>query len=392
MIRPTRLWRALTAVLAVSAATFAGVIAPASPAGAAPPPLPAPNSNGITLDGWTQVTSSEGAGVPRYIDATVRTAAIFAPGPSGSTPSINPLAKQIKVRILVPANYDANRATPYPVLYLLHGGAADFEQWSKTDQGRIKELVAGSAFNGIVVMPEGGKSGWYSNWYGEADGHFSPQWETFHVGQLVPWVDANFNTSGTKQGRALAGVSMGGLGALAYGARFNQTFSAIGSFSGGTDLGDPAGQDTVANSMWFYGATTWWNGNFDGAYRVNNWGTGSSLDQRTYRLQTVFGPAQVVNGVSTYPTHSPIEMTPNYAAYNGKLAFYAGQDGEAENGAWNTRFHNRLKVNNVAHRYCTGYGTHAWDYWIPEMRDFLAFVYGTTPTTCTTNAGWTLQP
>lgn len=391
-MRSTRLWRALTAVLAVSAATVTGVVAPVTVADAAPPPLPAPNSHGITLDSWAQVTASEGTNVPRYIDATVRTAAIFAPGPSGQAPSINPLDKQINVRILVPANYDANRVTPYPVLYLLHGGGADFEQWSKGDQGRIKELVAGSAFNGIVVMPEGGKSGWYTNWFGETDGHFSPQWETFHIGQLVPWVDDNFNTSGTRSGRAIAGVSMGGLGALAYGARFTSTFSAVGSFSGGTDLGDSAAKDIVNNSMWFYGATAWWNGNFDGNYRVNPWATGSSLDQRSYRMQTVFGPSSVVDGVVTHPTHSPVEMAANYNAYDGKLAMYSGQPGEPDNSRWNDKLHQRLTNAGVIHRYCRGQGTHDWEFWVPEMRDFLAYVYGTTPSTCTTNPGWSPVP
>jgi hypothetical protein len=37
------------------------------------------------------------------------------------------------------------------------------------------------------------------------------------------------------------------------------------------------------------GASVNWTGILDGKFRVNNWGTGSSLDQRTYRLQTNAG-------------------------------------------------------------------------------------------------------
>jgi S-formylglutathione hydrolase FrmB len=80
------------------------------------------------------------------------------------------------------------------------------------------------------------QAGWYSDWKGETDGHFAPQWETYHITQLVPFIDANFNTIKNRSGRAIAGASMGGFGALKYAGRFPGVFSAVGSFSGGTDL------------------------------------------------------------------------------------------------------------------------------------------------------------
>lgn len=138
-------------------------------------------------------------------------------------------------------------------------------------------------------MPEGGRVGWYADWYGETDGHFSPQWETFHVRQLIPWIDANFDTKATREGRALVGLSMGGLG----------TVRAAG-------------------------------------------------DQDRRRRQ-----------------RDPRE---------------------------NGRFHNELVTAGIDHRFCSGYGEHSWPYWQNDFEDFLRFAYGDTPSSSTTNPGWTERP
>jgi S-formylglutathione hydrolase FrmB len=362
--------RGLVAVAAALVGTATLVTASSIPAGAAPPTLPAPSSNGITLVSWTQVTSSEGAGVPRLIDATMTTGAIYR---SGTHP-------QIKVRILLPANYQTDPATPYPVLYLLHGGGGGYTDWSDSGGGTVKSIVATSPFNGIVVMPEGGRAGWYSNWRGTTDGGFSPQWEDFHIRQLVPWVDANFNVVHNRSGRAIAGLSMGGTGTLEYAGRFTGTFSKVGAFSSGTDLTQPGAQQIVGDSMWLAGASIGWTGLFDGTYRV----TGSTQS----RMETVFGPAGA-NG--RWDTQNPIQMAANYNAYDTKFGLYAGQnssssEGEQQIGQWNTAFHSRLNGAGVAHRWCTGTGTHSWGFWRQDLADFLRYAYGTTPASCPN--GW----
>nr|WSX49027.1 hypothetical protein OG409_08745 [Streptomyces sp. NBC_00974] len=40
-----------------------------------------------------------------------------------------------------------------------------------------------------------------------------------------------------------------------------------------------------------------------------------------------------------------------------------------------------LKDRSVGHRCCRGAGDHAWPYGGPELKDFVAYVYGTTPAT-----------
>jgi len=88
----------------------------------------------------------------------------------------------------------------------------------------------------IVVMPDGGTQGWYTDWYA-GDRTVQPRWETYHVGELVPWIDATYRTVAAKRGRAIAGLSMGGYGALSYAARHPDTFDAAASFSGALEIG-----------------------------------------------------------------------------------------------------------------------------------------------------------
>jgi esterase/lipase superfamily enzyme len=62
-----------------------------------------------------------------------------------------------------------------------------------------------------------------------------PDWETYHIHELIPYVDAHFRTIAKRGGRAIAGLSMGGMGALAYAARHPDLFVAAASFSGVLD-------------------------------------------------------------------------------------------------------------------------------------------------------------
>lgn len=364
MRRTSRPRRALGLIAAAACLVLGLHPAPsaAAPAGAAAlPPLPHPNGNGLTYKDWSP---SPGSGSGRSGDLTVTTSAIFTP--RGATGNVT---VPVKVRILLPAGYQTDPAKPYDVLYLLNGGRGDFEQWSKSDAGDVEAALAGTAFKGIVVMPEGGKAGWYSDWAGKTDGGFAPLWETFHIKQLVPYIDANFNTKKDRSGRAVAGASMGGYGALRYAGRHPDVFSAVGTFSGGTDIYQSGAQQIVNDSMWFYGAAFHWNGLADGAYRV----TGSTQQ----RMETVFGPP------SGWPSLNPVSLALNdkYAPYASRFAMYAGT-GESDIHGWNETLHANLNSRGQSHEFCTGPGTHDWKYWVPELKDFVAYVYGGEKGTC----------
>jgi S-formylglutathione hydrolase FrmB len=143
------------------------------------------------------------------------------------------LADPTGVRVLLPAGYSASHRR-YPVLYLLHGccnGTTGYRSW--TDQMGAENLTAGLPL--IVVMPDGGSNGGYVNWWNfGAQGQ--PAWETYHIAQLIPWVDRHYRTVASRAGRALAGLSMGGDGAIHYAARHPDMFVSASAYSGAVDL------------------------------------------------------------------------------------------------------------------------------------------------------------
>src|SRR2546421_1565217 len=159
---------------ALAAALLALCIAPAVARAAGPAPG---DGQGLHVVAAAQVDS-------RLVDLTVSTAAMAAP---------------VHVRILVPADYGAHTTRRYPVLYLLHGAFDDYRSW--TDKGAAERITAGLPL--IVVMPEGGNGGWYTNWVNRGAGG-PPESERFHVDQIIPWVDAHYPQNSPPQGRAAA--------------------------------------------------------------------------------------------------------------------------------------------------------------------------------------------
>src|SRR5690606_17768332 len=101
-----------------------------------------------------------------------------------STPEIgwNPA-----INVLLPDGYHTS-GKRYPVLYLLHGGAQDFRWWHL--EGDVYNATAWKDL--IVVMPDGGAAGWYCNPVASITG--PRNWESFHINQVIPWIDANFRT------------------------------------------------------------------------------------------------------------------------------------------------------------------------------------------------------
>jgi S-formylglutathione hydrolase FrmB len=132
------------------------------------------------------------------------------------------------VNVLLPDDY-ATSGRRYPVLYMFHGGNDDFRQF---DFLGIRDLTAGKPI--IVVMPDGGHAGWYSN---PVSSFVGPRnWETFHIAQLLPWIEANFRTFAEYDGRAVSGFSMGGFGALKYAAKYYGHFASVSAHSGPASL------------------------------------------------------------------------------------------------------------------------------------------------------------
>jgi diacylglycerol O-acyltransferase/trehalose O-mycolyltransferase len=140
-----------------------------------------------------------------------------------------------------------------PALYLLDSMEAgeDFNGWDINTQAF--DWYSGSGMS--VVMPVGGKSSFYSDWYGPAVGNggtHTYKWETFLTQELPAWLAANKDVRQT--GNAIVGFSMGGSSALTLAAFHPQQFVYAGSLSGFLNLSAQPGQ--VSTAMM-------WNGGFN---------------------------------------------------------------------------------------------------------------------------------
>lgn len=271
--------------------------------------------------------------------------------------STSALPQPVDVRVLLPDGYDAQPAHRYPVLYLFHGTSGRAADW--TTQGDAVAATAGRPL--IVVMPDAGfdgdGGGYFADaWNGGARG--LPQWERFHVEQVIPWVDAELRTVAARAGRAIYGLSQGGYGAIADAARHPDLFAAAGSFSGPLDIAaDPAG--TALMTAIVTATETGLDGDAPG---------------------TIFGSrlTQELN----WRGHDPATLAANLRGIDLRLYTGDGRGGpldppgtavnpiEAGAHELTQLFHDRLEALQIPSTYRDyGPGTHTWPYWARDLRD-----------------------
>lgn len=249
-----------------------------------------------------------------------------------------------KIRILLPEGYETDDGAAYPVLYLLHGAFDDFRSW--TDKGAAEEATAGLPV--IVVMPDGGQNGFYSDWYNRGEGG-PPMYETYHIRQLIPWVDTNYRTIASREGRAIAGLSMGGFGTLSYAARHPHLFVAAVSLSGAVDT-NVAPLDGSQQALQ------------DNKIPGDTWGQ-RALEEVRWRAHNPWDLAANLNGLKLIlRTGNGLPGGP-----------YGGGD-PVETLCWrmSTSVHERLAEFGVPHTWDDyGAGGHDWPYWQRGLRQTL---------------------
>ncbi|MFT4049278.1 MAG: alpha/beta hydrolase-fold protein [Solirubrobacterales bacterium] len=146
-----------------------------------------------------------------------------------------------RVIVILPDGYYAHPTWRYPVVYMLHGALAGPTAWI-TNGGAAMQISANK--NVILVIPDGGVKGWYTNWINGAQ--YSPQnWWTFHNDQVVPFIDRNLRTIANRNGRAIVGLSMGGWGAMNYAETRSDLYRYVAAYSGAVDLTQPTIAATI---------------------------------------------------------------------------------------------------------------------------------------------------
>lgn len=146
-----------------------------------------------------------------------------------------------RLTVYTPAGYESSRKR-YPVLYLLHGMGGDENAW--TELGRASQILdnliaQGKAEPMIIVMTNGNAA--LEAAPGESslgfkapttqlpktmDGSFEAAFP-----EIVKFIDGNYRTVRKKQGRAIAGLSMGGFHSMHISLQYPDMFDYVGLFS-----------------------------------------------------------------------------------------------------------------------------------------------------------------
>jgi diacylglycerol O-acyltransferase / trehalose O-mycolyltransferase len=245
----------------------------------------------------------------------------------------SPSVGRTAVSLLLPVRFESEPQRTWPVLYLLHGATNDHATW--LEQTDVERLTADLDL--LVVMPDGGDYGFYSDWWNEGAGG-PPKWETWHLDELPALLEHDYRAS---DARAVAGESMGGFGAISYAARRPGMFRAAASFSGVLDI---FALGRLGEDIW-----------------------GDRQDQ-----------------LANWQAHDPVHLAPALAGTALYVSWGDGEPGPLDDAsarfdvveAWisggNGRFAQRLAdLGLPATIDAYGPGTHTWPYWERALSDAL---------------------
>ncbi len=232
--------------------------------------------------------------------------------------------------VILPPGYRASRTTRYPVLFLLHGWAGHYTDW--VTRTNVADYAA--RYRLIVVMPEGNDS-----WYVDGATGVNDKYESYILKELIPDVDKRYRTIQSRYGRAVAGLSMGGYGAIKYGLKYPDRFVFAASMSGA------------------FGVTRYTENEMGG----NNWEpflkTFGPLGSETRKANDVF---EIARGLS------PARVTSLPYFY-----FDCGTEDAAQHFKPNRELSEIFLEKRIAHEYRELPGTHSWAYWDQQVQEVL---------------------
>jgi S-formylglutathione hydrolase FrmB len=264
--------------------------------------------------------------------------------------------------VWLPPSYHARPQARYPVAYFLHGAFGSETDWTR--QGRLAETLDSLVVAGmpeiIVVMPDG-DDGWYTtwNWLGDygacqrnrpAGGEPAatycvpwPHYDDYIARDLVSHVDRTFRTLAERHHRGVAGLSMGGYGAITLALSYPDVFGAAASHSG---VLAPAAHQRGSRAAF----GPFMPDSLEAAYGARLWP----------QLTAVFG-----NDSAGWFAHDPLRRADRLFRQRPLLmpALYADCGTEDFLIGQNRLFRDGLRSLGIALAYAEYPGAHSWAYW-----------------------------
>ncbi len=275
------------------------------------------------------------------------------------------------VVVYLPGGYDADPARRWPVYYFLHGLGGDESNW--TARGKLHEVADRVGVQAIIVMPDADNSFYtdsvtpvdYAACLSSGKGLFNPNqnpkttcvktpsYETWITKDLVAWTDATYRTIAKRESRAIAGLSMGGFGALSLGMRHKDQYAAAASHSG-------------VDALLYAGPYPYEAGKVELATDVASWG---GRDPFGNWMRGIFGP-----DIANWRAHDPASLVSNLEP--GELALYLDCGTEdvfhLHNGAM--YLHELLMAKKIEHTFFIGPGKHDFSFWTPRLPETFKFL------------------
>ena len=140
-----------------------------------------------------------------------------------------------EVTVYLPPGYSTHPGRRYPVVYLLHGFAADHRAFmagvyaNMNTRLSMDSLIRAGLVKEMIVVTPNARNAFDGRFY--RNSVTTGNWEDFVYRDLVSFIDRKYRTIRNRSGRGIAGHSMGGYGALWVGMRHPETFSAIYALS-----------------------------------------------------------------------------------------------------------------------------------------------------------------
>jgi S-formylglutathione hydrolase FrmB len=255
--------------------------------------------------------------------------------------------RALRAKVLLPDGYDGSRH--FPVLFLLHGLGDSFATWA-SESGQVEEIAR--ELPAIVVMPEAAR-GFYTSWWNEG-ARGDPGWERFFLDELIPLVEERFRVRPGRRWHAVAGLSMGGMGATFLASQLPGYFGSAATFSGFVGHQRPE----IPAGLRAYGGVDYEQifGPVDGFYATGHNPARLTDNLRWTRLFATVGDGTPAPGVSSSPA----------AVAGGGVA-------EAELRAQNDDFVASARASGVDVDYRPKQGVHDWPYWRAALRDAIAW-------------------
>ncbi|MDH3492818.1 MAG: esterase family protein [Acidobacteriota bacterium] len=239
------------------------------------------------------------------------------------------MGRKMPYEVIRPAGYESGKEK-FPAVYLLHGLTGHSNDW--LDKSKLMEYAL--AYRYVIVMPEG-DNGWYSDSPVAKNGKY----ESYIVEELIPEVEKLYRVKRTRDSRAIAGLSMGGYGALKFGLKYPEKFVLAGSFSGALRAVE-------------------WDENTFPAFRVLGESVNSAFGAKGSPSRESNDIFKIASGV----TPAQISSLP-----------FLYIDCGTEDGliVQNREFTDVLMKNKVAHEFRQLPGRHDWPYWDSQVQEFL---------------------